>query len=170
MSKVHASAGGEDARAGELGRGPQDRDVPPAVAPGGAHDVPGGIHSGGQREGVTGRLGQDGGRPVSVHPSERGTRVAESGADDHPDEFTALAGDLDGAASATEGVLADQLRVLGPHHPHTLYTRADLAGWHGQAGDPAGAAAAFQQLLTDRLRVLGPDHPHTLTTRADLAS
>src|SRR5512144_719266 len=61
------------------------------------------------------------------------------------------------------------LRVLGPDHPATLTTRANLAYWRGEAGDPAGAAAGFADLLPERLRVLGPDHPDTLTTRANLA-
>jgi hypothetical protein len=66
-------------------------------------------------------------------------------------------------AAALEGVLTDMLRVLGPDHPDTLITRANLARWRGEAGDPAGAAIAFEALLTDYLRVLGPDHPDTLT-------
>lgn len=36
-------------------------------------------------------------------------------------------GDVAGAVSAFEGVPADQLRVLGPDHPHTLTTRSNLA-------------------------------------------
>ncbi|WP_201295070.1 MULTISPECIES: tetratricopeptide repeat protein [unclassified Nocardiopsis] len=58
---------------------------------------------------------------------------------------------------------------LGPDHPDTLTTRANLAHWQGRAGDPASATTAYHELLTDRLRVLGPDHPDTLTTRANLA-
>ncbi|MGL5824478.1 MAG: tetratricopeptide repeat protein, partial [Nocardioides sp.] len=74
------------------------------------------------------------------------------------------------ATTAFEELLTDQLRVLGPDHPHTLTTRSHLAGLRGQAGDTAGATTAFEELLTDQLRVLGPDHPHTLTTRSHLAS
>ena len=59
--------------------------------------------------------------------------------------------------------------MLGPDHPETLTTRANLASWRGEAGDPAGAAAAYEELLADLLRVLGPDHPNTLTTRGNLA-
>ncbi|MFE2104064.1 tetratricopeptide repeat protein, partial [Streptomyces sp. NPDC059468] len=65
--------------------------------------------------------------------------------------------------------LADQLRVQGEDHPHTLATRNNLAHWRGEAGDAAGAAAAYEQLLADQLRVLGEDHPDTLTTRNNLA-
>ncbi|MFJ9635031.1 NB-ARC domain-containing protein, partial [Streptomyces sp. NPDC101175] len=39
---------------------------------------------------------------------------------------------------------------LGPDHPDTLNTRANLAYWRGGAGDPTGAATAFEELLTDR--------------------
>ncbi|HEX3955365.1 MAG TPA: tetratricopeptide repeat protein, partial [Trebonia sp.] len=69
----------------------------------------------------------------------------------------------------TEELLADQLRILGPDHPHTLITRSNLASWRGTAKDPVGAAAAFQELLADQLRVLGPDHPDTLAARHNLA-
>jgi hypothetical protein len=33
------------------------------------------------------------------------------------------------AAAASEELLTDQLRVLGPDHPHTLTTRNNLAYW-----------------------------------------
>ena len=59
--------------------------------------------------------------------------------------------------------------MLGPDHPHTLTTRANLAYWLGEAGQPAQAADQFRDLLNDFLRVLGPDHPDTLTTRGNLA-
>ncbi|MEU4446954.1 tetratricopeptide repeat protein [Actinosynnema sp. NPDC050801] len=66
--------------------------------------------------------------------------------------------------------LHDQARThLGPDHPGTLTTRANVAFWRGRAGDPAGAAAEFQVSLADYLRVLGPDHLDTLTTRGNLA-
>ncbi|MGX1887283.1 tetratricopeptide repeat protein [Streptomyces sp. NPDC055287] len=74
-----------------------------------------------------------------------------------------------GAATAFTELLADRLRVLGPHHPDTLTTRADLAFWRGQVGDVAGAATAIAELLADFQRVLGPDHPATLSTRHNLA-
>ncbi|MET0236075.1 MAG: tetratricopeptide repeat protein, partial [Kibdelosporangium sp.] len=69
----------------------------------------------------------------------------------------------------TADLLSDQLRILGPDHPHTLTTRNNLAHWRGEAGDPAGAATATAELLTDRLRILGPDHPNTLASRNNLA-
>ncbi|WP_344174721.1 tetratricopeptide repeat protein, partial [Pilimelia columellifera] len=63
--------------------------------------------------------------------------------------------DPDGAAAAMEQLLADQVRVLGADHPHTLTTRHSLARWRGEAGDHGGAAAAMEQLLADQVRVLG---------------
>jgi len=66
-----------------------------------------------------------------------------------------------------ERLLTDQIRVLGPDHPHTLTTRHSIARWwRGAAG---GAVALLQQLLADYLRLLGPDHPKTLNTRNNLA-
>jgi hypothetical protein len=70
---------------------------------------------------------------------------------------------------AIEQRLTDQLRTLGPDHPDTLATRANLAFWLGQAGDVVAAVEIFEQLLTDRLRLSGPDHPDTLITRNGLA-
>jgi hypothetical protein len=43
-------------------------------------------------------------------------------------------GDAAGAAAATEKLLADCLRVLGPDHPRTLTVRSSLAGWRERAG------------------------------------
>jgi len=65
-------------------------------------------------------------------------------------------------------VLADQLRVLGPDHPHTLATRVRLAQWRGQAGDPAAAVLLLDEVLEDQLRVFGSDNPTTWATRATL--
>jgi FHA domain/Tetratricopeptide repeat len=61
-------------------------------------------------------------------------------------------------------------RVLGPEHPDTLRTRADLAFWIGESGDAAQALRLFQELLPDLERVLGPDHPDTLATRGSIAA
>ncbi|WP_416903891.1 hypothetical protein [Micromonospora echinospora] len=43
--------------------------------------------------------------------------------------WQAESGDRAGAIAATERVLADQLRVLGPGHPDALTTRKNLARW-----------------------------------------
>jgi len=59
--------------------------------------------------------------------------------------------------------------VLGAEHPDTLWARADLASWTGQAGDPAGARDRYAALLPIYERVLGAEHPETLATRHSLA-
>ena len=49
--------------------------------------------------------------------------------------FGGEAGDVAGAVTAFEVLLADQVRVLGPDHPDALTTRNNLAYWRRQAGD-----------------------------------
>jgi hypothetical protein len=97
---------------------------------------------------------------------------------DHPATLTARgnlarwrgeSGDVAGAISEYQALLADRVRVLGPDHRDTLDTRYDLARWRGEGGDVAGAINEYQALLADQLRVLGPDHPYTLDTRHNLA-
>ncbi|MFE9577970.1 tetratricopeptide repeat protein [Nocardia sp. NPDC006044] len=98
---------------------------------------------------------------------------------DHPDTLTtrsreayhrAESGDLIGAISAFELLLADRLRVLGPDHPKTLGTRTNLATCRARCGDYIGARADYKRLFADQRRLLGPDAPDTLRTRNDLAS
>ncbi len=79
------------------------------------------------------------------------------------------AGQLDTARPLLDRALDIAQDDLGPDHPDTLDTRANLAWWLGVAGQPAQAAAQLRDLLTDYLRVLGPDHPSTLAARAHLA-
>jgi hypothetical protein len=62
-----------------------------------------------------------------------------------------------------------RVRVLGPEHPDTLITRANLAYWTGMAGDAVAARDLFAELLPVRVRVLGPEHPSTATTHNNLA-
>jgi DNA-binding SARP family transcriptional activator len=64
---------------------------------------------------------------------------------------------------------ATSRRLLGPTHPHTLATRADLANSIGRAGDRNGAVTEFDGLLADLLVGPGPDHPATLSARGDRA-
>jgi len=79
------------------------------------------------------------------------------------------AGQLDTARPLLDRALGIAQEDLGPDHPDTLTTRANLAGWLGAAGQPGQAAAQYRDLLTDDLRVLGPDHPDTLSARGNLA-
>ncbi|MBE1485008.1 tetratricopeptide repeat protein [Plantactinospora soyae] len=73
--------------------------------------------------------------------------------DDYPDTLTIRhnraywrgeAGELASAAEATEQLLDDCLRILGPDHRTTLTARNSLARWLGEAGDPAGATEAAE--------------------------
>ena len=66
-------------------------------------------------------------------------------------------------------VLRARELALGPEHPSTLTTRANLARWSGEAGDAAGARDQFAALVPAFERVLGPEHPSTLTAVATLA-
>jgi hypothetical protein len=59
--------------------------------------------------------------------------------------------------------------VLGPGHPQTLATRANLARWSGEAGDAAEARDQSAALLPVAERVLGLEHPITLRARNNLA-
>jgi hypothetical protein len=58
---------------------------------------------------------------------------------------------------------------LGADHPDTLFARADLAFWVGQADDPASARDQFAALVPANERVLGGEHPGTLAARSNLA-
>jgi Tetratricopeptide repeat len=79
--------------------------------------------------------------------------------------FGPLSGEPAKARDLLAALLPDMERAVGPHHPDTLTTRANLAHWTGQAGEPAKARDLHAALLPDRERVLGPHHPDTLTTR-----
>jgi Trypsin-like peptidase domain/Tetratricopeptide repeat len=60
-------------------------------------------------------------------------------------------------------------RVFGSEHTETLFTRANLAYWTGEAGDAAAARDQYAALLPVFERVFGDEHAETLFTRANLA-
>ena len=60
--------------------------------------------------------------------------------------------------------------ALGPHDPHTLSPRNELARTYRDAGRLDKAIALYEQTLEDSIRILGPDHPSSLTSRLNLAS
>jgi tetratricopeptide (TPR) repeat protein len=66
--------------------------------------------------------------------------------------------------------LADSERGLGPDHPSTVSTRANLANVYVQLGRTQEAAVLLERSLADSERVLGPDRQATLSTRANLAN
>ena len=59
--------------------------------------------------------------------------------------------------------------ALGPHDPHTLSPRNELARTYRDAGRLDKAIALHKENLEDSIRILGPDHPSTLTARLNLA-
>jgi tetratricopeptide (TPR) repeat protein len=78
-------------------------------------------------------------------------------------------GDYAGAQPLYERALAASERVLGPDHPATLASVANLAIFlHGKC-DNVGAQPLYERALAASERVLGPDHPATLASVANLA-
>ncbi len=49
--------------------------------------------------------------------------------------MTGECGDRPGALRLYRDLLHDQERILGPRHPYTLATRADIARFIGEGGD-----------------------------------
>ena len=62
-----------------------------------------------------------------------------------------------------------QRRVLGPEHPHTLYTLSDFAFTCQREGKYVLAETNAAQALAGLRHALGPEHPDTMTSAADLA-
>jgi hypothetical protein len=59
--------------------------------------------------------------------------------------------------------------VLGPGHPDTIATTANLAAAYQAAGRMPAAMQLSEQCCADSERVLGPDHADTLARLASLA-
>jgi lipopolysaccharide exporter len=76
----------------------------------------------------------------------------------------------DQAVAVHKRTLADRERQLGPDHPHTVASRANLAYAYRQTGWIAEAIALYEKTLADWRRLLGPDHPRTLRSSNYLAS
>src|SRR5438094_445640 len=69
-----------------------------------------------------------------------------------------------------ERTLAAFERLLGPDHPSTVTSRANLAAAYHDSGRLDQALSLLERTLTDCERLLGPDHPDTLTSRGNLAA
>lgn len=67
-------------------------------------------------------------------------------------------------------LLDDQVRFLGPGHPDTLTTRANLAYWRRQIGDLHGAIPDLESQWIETSRLYGADSRETLTARLNLSS
>jgi lipopolysaccharide exporter len=74
------------------------------------------------------------------------------------------------AVTLLERALADREQTLGPNHPHTLASRANLAYAYGEAGWMAKAIPVYERTYADWRRLLGSDHPRTLRSSNYLAS
>jgi len=61
-----------------------------------------------------------------------------------------------------------QVKLLGPEHLRTLWTRHEIARMRAAQGDYAGAESEFRDVLAGRMQRL-PEHPDTLDTRLELA-
>jgi tetratricopeptide (TPR) repeat protein len=66
--------------------------------------------------------------------------------------------------------LATRSRVLGPEHPDTLATKANLGNTLDSAGRFSEAEALYREILDSQSRVLGKENPDTLTTAANLGA
>jgi hypothetical protein len=66
-------------------------------------------------------------------------------------------------------VLAVEKRVLGPEHPSTLTSAANLAASLMYQGKHAEAEQIHREVLAAGKLVLGSEHPETLASSANLA-
>ncbi|TAD89594.1 MAG: toll/interleukin-1 receptor domain-containing protein [Alphaproteobacteria bacterium] len=79
-------------------------------------------------------------------------------------------GDLNGARTLHDQVLAILRRILGPEHPETLKSMGNLATTLFEQGDLNGAGTLLEEVLDIQRRTLGPEHPDTLISMNNLAS
>ena len=77
-------------------------------------------------------------------------------------------GDGDGARALYSEVLSMQSRILGPDHPETLSTKANLAATMSRQGNYEEAKRLEIEVLRTMQRVLGPAHPHTAFAKENL--
>ena len=77
-------------------------------------------------------------------------------------------GDHDSARALCSEVLSMQSRVLGPDHPDTLATKANLAATMSRQGNYEEAKRLEIEVLRTMQRVLGPTHPKTVDAKDNL--
>ncbi|MFG1868186.1 FxSxx-COOH system tetratricopeptide repeat protein [Micromonospora arborensis] len=78
-------------------------------------------------------------------------------------------GRFDEARDLDEAVLAEQRRLLGPLHPHSLMTAGSLGGDLRALGRYAEALERDRSTYASWLQVFGEDHPRTLSAANNLA-
>jgi len=67
-------------------------------------------------------------------------------------------------------VMEARKRVLGPEHPSSLTSMANLASTYWNQGRWQEAEELHTQVMEARKRVLGPEHPSSLSSMANLAA
>jgi hypothetical protein len=77
-------------------------------------------------------------------------------------------GDLSGARSLQQQVLATCHLLLGAEHPNTLTAMHNLAMTLTNQDDLRGARLLQQQVLASRYRILGAEHPDTTSAEWNL--
>ncbi|KAE8397202.1 purine and uridine phosphorylase [Aspergillus pseudonomiae] len=77
---------------------------------------------------------------------------------------------MEGSRRAALQVIELYKEVLGPEHPHTLTSMANLASTYRDQGQLKEAEELELQVIELYKEVLGPEHPHTLTSMHNLAS
>ncbi|MFI6067974.1 FxSxx-COOH system tetratricopeptide repeat protein [Micromonospora sp. NPDC051227] len=78
-------------------------------------------------------------------------------------------GGFNEARDLDEAVLAEQLRLLGPLHPHSLMTAGGLGADLRALGRYAEALERDRSTYASWFQVFGEDHPRTLSAANDLA-
>ena len=73
------------------------------------------------------------------------------------------------AATLYKESLDGRRRILGPEHPDTLQSMADLASIYTRGGKDAQAEPLFREVFDIERRILGPEHPETVWTLGGLA-
>jgi hypothetical protein len=76
--------------------------------------------------------------------------------------------DSDGASALYREILATESRVLGPDHPQTLHTAANLASTLNYQGKYEESKRILIGVLRTMRIVLGHEHPHTLAAKDSL--
>jgi uncharacterized protein (DUF1778 family) len=82
----------------------------------------------------------------------------------------AAVGEVERACELAEDTLNRERRVLGPDHPHTLDTAANLAEDLAGLGEIQAARRLAEDTLIRRRRVLGNDHRATMTLAMFIAN
>lgn len=87
----------------------------------------------------------------------------------HGGQYARLIGAYGVAERMGEQSLEARTMVLGPEHPDTLTSKANLASTYQDQKQYDKAAELEEQVLETRRKILGSEHPATLTSMSNLA-